>query len=86
MSDRAVEIERLGSANGVVVVRDTGRRFPGLLVQGDTMLALLQDLQEEAPGSVACRTVREWLAAYEGVLDSLGLALPYSGTRASDTE
>jgi hypothetical protein len=77
MDERATDVERLGAAGGTVVIRDAGRRFPGLLIQGDTMQTLLQDLEEEAPDSVACQRVREWLTGYERVMSSLGLELPY---------
>jgi hypothetical protein len=77
MEDRAIDLERLGAAGGTVVIRDTGRRFPGLLIQGDTMLTLLQDLEQEAPDSVACQRVSEWVVGYERVMGSLGLELPY---------
>ena len=53
--DRAERIEQLGSSGGVVVARTVGRRFPCVLVQGDTLFALLTDLEEEAPESEACR-------------------------------
>ena len=77
MDDRAVDVERIGASGGVVVIRDVGRRFPGLLVQGDTMLSLLHDLEEAAPNSAAADTVRHWLAGYERVMATADRALPY---------
>jgi hypothetical protein len=75
--DRAEGIEELGSFEGMVIARAAGRRFPGVLVQGDTLFSLLSDLEEEAPESLACQRVREWLAAYEAFMASRGLELPY---------
>lgn len=57
-------IERLGN---IAVARLSGRKYPGLFVQGDTLRALLSDIDEAAPDSLASETVREWLAAYEEV-------------------
>jgi len=37
-------IEELGRAGGLVLEHHVVRRFPGVLIQGDTMLTLLQDL------------------------------------------
>jgi hypothetical protein len=76
--DRAGRIEQLGSSAGVVIARAAGRRFPGVLIQGDTLFGLLGDLEEEAPDSQACQRVREWLTAYETFMASRDLALPYS--------
>jgi hypothetical protein len=59
VDDRAESIEQIGSADGMVIARAAGRRFPGVLVQGDTLFSLLSDLEEEAPGSSACQRVRE---------------------------
>lgn len=49
---------RLGS---LVLARDEARRYPGLLIQGDTLRALLDELEQEAPASVAPRrSARGW--------------------------
>lgn len=70
-------IEELGQAGSLLLAQDVGRRFPGVLIQGDTLLTLHEDLAQEAPDSYALERVREWLADYERALDELGLALPY---------
>jgi hypothetical protein len=75
--DRAEQIEQLGSSAGVVIARAAGRRFPGVLIQGDTLFSLLGSLEEEAPASQACQRLREWLTAYETFMASHDLALPY---------
>jgi hypothetical protein len=46
-------------------------------VQGDTLSTLLDDLEEEAPGSFALLTVRDWVAAYEEMMAERGPDLPY---------
>jgi hypothetical protein len=46
-------------------------------VQGDSLAALLEDLEDEAPNSHASETVRSWLSAYEEMMAERGLDLPY---------
>jgi hypothetical protein len=77
VDDRPDSIEQLGTTDGMVMARAAGRRFPGILIQGDTLFSLLTDLEEEAPEAAACRTVRTWLDAYETLMASHGLNLPY---------
>ncbi|WP_396127796.1 DUF6959 family protein [Aeromicrobium sp. SORGH_AS_0981] len=72
-----MEIEALGRAGNVQLARDLERKFPGLLIQGDTLRVLLSDLQEEAPGSFALETVQQWISAYEELMSARGLRLPY---------
>ena len=72
-----LSVEFVGAESGVVVLKMSERRFPGVLVQGDTLLSLLQDLEEESPDTVAIQTVRSWLRSYEVVLERNGLELPY---------
>lgn len=70
-------IEELGRAGGLVLAQHVGRRFPGVLIQGDTLFSLYEDLAEEASDSYTLERVREWLGGYERALDELGLDLPY---------
>jgi hypothetical protein len=70
-------IRALGARGNVQLAQAEERRFPGLLVQGDTLAALLDDLEDEAPDSHASATVREWLTAYEEMMAEHGLDLPY---------
>lgn len=72
-----MEIEALGRAGNVQLARDVERKFPGLLIQGDTLRILLSDLEEEAPESFALETVRDWIATYEELMAQRGLRLPY---------
>ena len=73
-------LEEFGRAGGLVVAQHAGRRFPGVLIQGDTLFTLYEDLAEEAPNSYALDRVGDWLAGYEGAMDELGLDLPYPKT------
>jgi len=70
-------IEPLGRDGNVVLARPAGRKFPGLLVQGDSLYVLLTEIEEEAPESPAAATVRGWLSAYESMMADAGLELPY---------
>lgn len=73
-----MSIDSLGRRGNVQLAKDADRQFPGLLIQGDSIVSLLEDLEDEAPGSFAARTVREWVAAYEEMMAAKGLKLPYS--------
>jgi hypothetical protein len=70
-------IRALGARGNVQLAQAEERRFPGLLVQGDSLAALLEDLEDEAPNSHASETVRSWLSAYEEMMAERGLDLPY---------
>lgn len=70
-------IRDLGTRGNLRLAHAEDRRFPGLLVQGDTLASLLEDLEEEAPNSFALLKVRDWLAAYEEMMAERGLDLPY---------
>jgi len=67
----------LGARGNAGLAQLEGRRFPGFVVQGDTLAGLLNDLEEEAPESRALETVRDWLAVYEEMMAERGLDLPY---------
>ena len=70
-------LKQLGRRGNLQLAKDEDRAFPGLLVQGDSVFVLLQDLDEVAPQSVAAITVRDWIAAYEEMMIEAGLSLPY---------
>lgn len=70
-------LEILGRSGNLGLVRDGERRFPGLLVQGDTLSTLLDDLEEELPDGMATSTVRDWLSFYEDAMRAVGMKLPY---------
>lgn len=69
--------EFLGVCGNTQLIQGDGRRFPGLLVQGDSLSCLLDDLEEELPRGHATRTVRELVAAYELMMADAGRELPY---------
>ena len=70
-------IEYFARLGNLVLAKDEARRCPGLLIQGDTLHVLLEELEEEAPASVAAETVRSWLRAYEDMMGEQGFELPY---------
>ena len=70
-------IRSLGARGNLRLAQAEERRFPGLLVQGDTLASLVEELEDEAPDSFALATVREWLSAYEEMMAENGLDLPY---------
>lgn len=70
-------LEALDRRGNFQLVKDGERNFPGLLIQGDTLSTLLDDLEEELPDGFATRTVREWLTAYEEMMVAAKLKLPF---------
>ncbi len=84
------EFEVLSTASNAVVARHPNRNFPGLLIQGDTLRTLLDDIEElrdeaiagniEAVKEVADvlqKRFIELLTHYEKVLEEHGRELPY---------
>ncbi len=45
-TERAQEIEVISDAGNTAVVRMPGRRFPGLVIQGDSLFAFYNDVRE----------------------------------------
>jgi hypothetical protein len=91
---RKLELEVYGNASNAAVVRAPGRRFPGVVVQGDTLATLLDSANEIV--SRAALTSDDELAAeaeglrdrlaglvaqYEAVMVEHGLGLPYHRAR-----
>ena len=87
------EFEVLSDATNAVVARYLERHFPGVLIQGDTLKTLLDDieeLREEAAAgdleavkeisSILQEKFTELLAHYEKVLKDNGRELPYTGS------
>jgi hypothetical protein len=77
-SEPAASVELIESMGNIVLAKVSERRFPGLLVQGDTLSVLLWELEEECPEAMATQTVRGWLDSYERAMARHGLQLPYS--------
>ena len=85
------EVEVLSEAANAAVVRMPGRRFPGVVVQGDS-LRILHDLaadvvaqcqptgDEELQGTAEemLDLLRQYLLHYEETLRASGIELPYS--------
>lgn len=87
------EFEILSSASNAVVVRHPERNFPGLLIQGDTLRSILDDIEELSEEAKAgdLDTVKEitdvlkerfieLLTHYEKVLKQHGQELPYTNS------
>lgn len=70
-------LEIVDRRGNLALVQDSERAFPGLLVQGDTMASLLEDLVDELPNGFSTQVVKEWLARYEEMMKSAGRPLPY---------
>ena len=91
-------IELLGMASNSIVVQTTYRRFPGIVIQGDTLdswLCILDECQrciadteiDEAGECIAelKSMINAQLIHYESVLSQFGIALPYA-TRNNVTD
>lgn len=87
------EFELFSDATNAVVARYLGRSFPGVLIQGDTLKSLLDDIEElrEEAAAGDLEAVKEisdilqeksveLLAHYERVLEDNGRELPYVGS------
>ncbi|WP_146102096.1 MULTISPECIES: hypothetical protein [Nocardia] len=85
------QAELLNTEGDYSLVSWSGRKFPGLLVQGDSLSILAETLAEareelqkgdadEAQYAVdmALNTARSMLEAYERMMNDAGLNLPYS--------
>ena len=85
---KPMTLDVFSDKTNAAVVRMPGRQFPGVVVQGDTLSAIVhraRDVCEQlAVGGDALSDARELLAGleslqahYESVLSSHGLPLPY---------
>ncbi|MEU4598508.1 hypothetical protein [Nocardia sp. NPDC023988] len=81
----------LGTQGNYSLIRSAGRRFPGLLIQGDTLSVLVSDLREvgelletgdiEEARSAANELLTEFSAmqaSYEVMMKEAGIKLPYA--------
>ncbi len=86
---RLESVEIYSDATNAAVMRHPGRRFPGLLMQGDTLYALCKSADEicqamgrGSAGFDEANEIRnrlwELLNHYKATLDSHGLPLPFS--------
>lgn len=88
MREQAVEI--YSDATNAAVMRHPDRRFPGVLMQGDTLDQLVRDLNRVQTAAQLVNSevaediaeIREHLQSildhYEAALSAHGIALPYS--------
>lgn len=85
------QVEIFSDATNAVVMRHPGRRFPGLLVQGDTLYNLCrradlicQEIGRHSPAFEEANdlrnTLQEYLRHYKAVLAQHEIALPFSET------
>lgn len=86
---RIEQVEIYSDASNAAVLRHPGRRFPGCLLQGDTLNNLVKSLAQarnevDRLSEDAAENLRdvhdhltELLAHYTGVLKEHGLGLPY---------
>jgi hypothetical protein len=87
---RIEAVKILSDRTNSAVMRHPGRRFPGMLIPGDTLHALARTLasaraqagsiDEEAAYELAdvADALQDWLAHYERVLAEHGIELPYA--------
>ena len=81
----------LEAENNVAVVQLAGRKYPGILIQGDSISILLSDLKDvrnainksdRLSASTTLDAIEERLEAslayYESVLEKRGISLPYA--------
>jgi len=82
--------EIFGLASNAVVAKSPGRNFPGMLIQGDTLRSILEEVDELKADAIAenlegvkdsAEALRErfieLLTYYEDMLNQNGIALPY---------
>ena len=82
--------EIFGLASNAIVAKYPGRSFPGMLIQGDTLRSILEELDELKADAIAenlegvkdsAEALRErfieMLSYYEDMLVQNGLELPY---------
>jgi len=85
---KPMTLDVLSDKTNAAVVRMQGRRFPGVVVQGDTLSVIVYRArnvcEQIAAGGDALNAARELLAGletlqahYESVLSAHGLPLPY---------
>src|SRR4051812_29061752 len=88
---KQLEMRVIGEEVNAAVVQHPGRRFPGILIQGDSLSILCSHarqltidlaearLEDAAESATELRELLDgYRAAYERAMDAEGLALPYS--------
>ena len=88
---RQEKVEILSDETDMAVIRHPDRRYPGILVQGDTLLGMCQQadfvakqIGRSAPGYANLNELRNqlWslLSHYKAVLEKHKVELPFSET------
>ena len=90
MTVRKTEVEVFGSVPNAPIMRVSGRKYPGVLIQGDSLhnlLSLVQaiegciDAGDKVSAGETLNEVKEllqgYLAVYEKTLSEAGMSLPY---------
>lgn len=91
---RIEQIEIYSDASNHAVLRHPGRRFPGSLIQGDSLSVLVEEAREifaavqktADPELLALvqghkEKLEDRLSIYEDALNEHGIALPYASPR-----
>ena len=90
---RIQEVEIYSDATNAVVLRHPERRYPGCLVQGDSLHGLVKSLEVVQKESQALsadvadeladvsRTLVDLLANYAAILTAHGIDLPFNGSK-----
>src|SRR5947208_396866 len=92
-----MEVHLLATQGDCSLVQLDGRRFPGLLVQADSLKIFLEVLEEmidllsvrnlddaEFAARDAINRTKAWISAYEEMMSERGLNLPYQASNKVD--
>jgi hypothetical protein len=90
----SIQVELFGDEINANVIRTPGRKFPGIVIQGDslsvltsfakslvTSLANGEIAQASEDASELCELLNGYKSAYERALEKAGLELPYRSDR-----
>lgn len=92
-----ITVELFSDAVNFMVLKTPGRKFPGMVIQGDSLAKLFRSAAEvcrlaKASGDqeligeagALCQELQDRLAFYEKVLESHGMDLPYASPLANE--
>lgn len=88
---KIVEVEMFSETTNSPVIKAPGRKFPGVLIQGDSLkclLGMVEDIEQARVMSDDSETnsaiyelkkkISDYMSEYEEVMHKQGLHLPYS--------
>lgn len=75
--DQSPELHLIANRGNLRLVGDSTRKFPGLLIQGDTLKSILDDISAECGEPGVCDPLRVIVDEYEAMMSEAGLKLPY---------